>query len=58
LKRVIALLGEAKALAEARDKLEIAELINRARMAALDRLYPAAQAFTSQCRSATCLLLS
>jgi hypothetical protein len=46
-RQVIGLLEEAKALAVARDERGIAELIERARRAALDRVYPAAAPFIS-----------
>jgi hypothetical protein len=46
-RRVIGLLEEAKALAVGRDERGIAELIERARRVALDRVYLAAAPFIS-----------
>jgi len=46
-RRILALLEEARALAEARDERGIAELIERARRAALERVYPASAPFIS-----------
>ena len=48
--RLIRLLEEAKALAEAREERGIAELIERARRFSLERVYPAARPFLSQLR--------
>ena len=44
-RRILALLEEARALAEARDERGIAELIERARRGALERVYPASAPF-------------
>jgi hypothetical protein len=49
-RRILALLEEARALADARDERGIAELIERARRAALERVYPASAPFVSAMR--------
>ena len=46
-RRILALLEEARALADARGERGIAELIERARRAALERVYPASAPFIS-----------
>jgi hypothetical protein len=46
-RRILALLEEARALADARDEHGIAELIERASRAVLDRAYPASAPFIS-----------
>ena len=44
-RRILTLLEEARTLAQARDERGIAELIQRARRGALERVYPASAPF-------------